>query len=149
MLDVKNNFRNKHRTITCRACKEEPETQEHVLEKCPQLHKEEGSKVTKEELISKDINLLKEISHKVIKLIEALKKEEDSEISNLTSARKRGAQKKRAAGKPTASINIKMKKGAIINRTNIWVPTARRHSTGINLNLRRLGTEDEYSYAIV
>ena len=149
MLDVKNNYRNKHRTITCRACNEEPETQEHALEECHQLHKEDGSKVTKDQVFSNDIELLREISQKVINIIETLKKDEETETENLASERNRRAQEKRATGKPPASINIQMKRGVIMKRSSIWGPTTERHPTSINIRLRRVKTEDEYTYSIV
>ena len=38
MLDIKNNFRGKYENLTCRACKNAPETQQHILEECPSIH---------------------------------------------------------------------------------------------------------------
>ena len=38
MLDIKNNFRGKYENLTCRACKNAPETQQHILEECPNIH---------------------------------------------------------------------------------------------------------------
>ena len=38
MLPVKNNYRNKYRNLTCRACGVPVETQKHVLEDCEILH---------------------------------------------------------------------------------------------------------------
>ncbi len=38
MLDVKNNFRNKYKDVICRFCAIDIETQEHVLEKCIDIH---------------------------------------------------------------------------------------------------------------
>ena len=35
MLQVKNNYKNAHKNLTCRACQKENETQEHVLTACP------------------------------------------------------------------------------------------------------------------
>ena len=93
--------------------------------------------------------MLREISQKVINIIETLKKDEESETENLASARNRRAQEKRATGKPPASINIKMKRGAIMKRSNLWSISTERHSTGINIKLRRVKTEDEYSYNTV
>ena len=38
MLDIKNNFRGKYENLTCGACKNAPETQQHILEECPNIH---------------------------------------------------------------------------------------------------------------
>ena len=47
MLEVKNNYRKMHEDNICRACKNETETQEHILEECPEIHRSEISKVTR------------------------------------------------------------------------------------------------------
>ena len=35
MLDVKDNYKGKHRTLTCRWCNKTQDTQQHILENCP------------------------------------------------------------------------------------------------------------------
>ena len=65
MLDVKNNFRNKHLSITCRACEKSNETQEHVLNECQSIHQDDSSKVKESELTSNDTETLKRVSKKV------------------------------------------------------------------------------------
>ena len=35
MLGVKNNYRSAHMDLTCRWCKDERETQDHILKDCP------------------------------------------------------------------------------------------------------------------
>ena len=89
MLEVKNNFRGKHKDITCRACKMKPETQEHVLEECQQIHKEESSKVTKQELNSCDLSQLKLTSQKVRKIIETLTEGGKLKSLDIASSRKK------------------------------------------------------------
>ena len=54
MIDVKNNFRNKYRDTTCRACGREPETQEHVLETCQTIHPDPRTKVNTVEIFKDD-----------------------------------------------------------------------------------------------
>ena len=34
-LGVKNNYRSAHMDLTCRWCKDKPETQDHILKDCP------------------------------------------------------------------------------------------------------------------
>jgi Zn finger protein HypA/HybF involved in hydrogenase expression len=45
MLDVKNNYRDKYNDTKCRKCDAETETQEHILEECPGIHKDNSTKV--------------------------------------------------------------------------------------------------------
>ena len=59
MLPVKNNFRNKHQTQTCRACGNHTETQQHVLEECEVLHLVGEFKVYSNEIFSNNTNNLK------------------------------------------------------------------------------------------
>ena len=65
MLDVKNNFRNKHPNNTCRACAKSDETQEHVLSECQSIHQDDSSKVEETELTSDDTEALKRVSQKI------------------------------------------------------------------------------------
>ena len=59
MLPVKNNFRNKHQTQTCRVCGNHTETQQHVLEECEVLHLVGEFKVYSNEIFSNNTNNLK------------------------------------------------------------------------------------------
>ena len=59
MLPVKNNFRNKHQTQTCRACGNHRETQQHVLEEYEVLHLVGEFKVYSNEIFSNNTNNLK------------------------------------------------------------------------------------------
>ena len=65
MLQVKDNYRNGHTNITCRACKKENETQEHALNGCINLHPKEESKIKYGDIFSKDTDTLRKISHKI------------------------------------------------------------------------------------
>ena len=42
MIQVKDNYRNGHSDLTCRACGEQTETQKHVLYECEKLHPASG-----------------------------------------------------------------------------------------------------------
>ena len=72
MLDVKNNYRNKYNDLTCRACKNEPETQEHVLEKCSAIHKDPSTTAPRSEIFKENTLTLKTIAKKIRKITETL-----------------------------------------------------------------------------
>ena len=65
MLDVKNNYRNKHANNLCRACKEEIESQEHILEKCKKIHDNNQNKVNTNDIFENNIESLKRTAEKV------------------------------------------------------------------------------------
>ena len=54
MLQVKNNYKNAHKNLSCRACQKDNETQEHVLTACPVIHNNPNNKIEKYELFSKN-----------------------------------------------------------------------------------------------
>ena len=72
MLGVKNNFRNKTDDLKCRACKVSDETQAHVLKECQAIHHNDSLKVNKEDLSTKDIKTLKQVSSKIEKIMTIL-----------------------------------------------------------------------------
>ena len=52
MLPIKNNYRTKYKDLICRGCKAENETQQHVLQTCKEIHK---NNKTKNNLIDKTL----------------------------------------------------------------------------------------------
>ncbi len=82
MLDIKNNYRGKYTNITCRKCKKEVETQEHILQEC-----EEGDavpiNVQNWEIFSSNTVILKNAARKISNIMESLEK---TPHSNTTSA---------------------------------------------------------------
>jgi hypothetical protein len=60
MIDIKNNYRGKYANLKCRWCNEEKETQEHVLETCLGIHKDEESKVTLDKLFTDNLDELRQ-----------------------------------------------------------------------------------------
>ena len=76
MIDVKNNFRNKYPDLLCRACSNEPETQEHVLEEFTVLHQDDTSRVKAHEVFEEAPLVLKSTARKVSETLQKL-----SEIS--------------------------------------------------------------------
>ena len=72
MIEVKNNYRNKYRNNICRACKEEEETQEHVLEECPRLHSDESTKTKRNHIFTDDTDTLKKSARQIRSTIKKL-----------------------------------------------------------------------------
>jgi len=58
MLPVKNNYKSKYRDLKCRGCKAETETQQHALQDCNEIHKNEEKKVKPSDYFSDDIHVL-------------------------------------------------------------------------------------------
>ena len=81
MLQAKNNFRGQQANLTCRACKTEDETQDHILYKCQAIHKTPILMVNPEDLFSQDTKLLKITAKKLNKILEALEKPNDVQLS--------------------------------------------------------------------
>ena len=73
MTDIKANYKKKYPNQICRACNTEEETQEHVFEKCTNLHPEEQTKVRKEEIFEEDPSKLKNLVRKINQIMEKLK----------------------------------------------------------------------------
>ena len=72
MLQVKNNYKNAHKNLTCRACQRSTETQEHVPAVCPAIHTNLNDIVLTLEIFSEDIKELQETSMKIIKIMHKL-----------------------------------------------------------------------------
>ena len=72
MIKIKGNYKNGHHDLRCRLCKKETETQTHILEECPSLHKNETLKVPKHQLFSEDTGTLIETAKTLEKILECL-----------------------------------------------------------------------------
>ena len=83
MLPVKNNFRNQHKDMKCRGCNAEIETQNHVLNECSNLHKDQQSQVQKEDIFSEDTHTLKKAAHNIQSILNRI--EQSGEPSGLTN----------------------------------------------------------------
>ena len=59
MLPIKNNYQTKHKDLICKGCKAENETQQHVLQTCKEIHKNNNTKVDPTDYFSEDIEVLK------------------------------------------------------------------------------------------
>ena len=60
MLKVKCNYKNGHPDLLCRMCKKEEETQTHIVEECPAIHKSDANKVPRHLLFSEDTDTLRQ-----------------------------------------------------------------------------------------
>jgi hypothetical protein len=70
MLDVKANFKNKHRDQACRKCNNALETQVHILEECSSIHSSESTKVKRESYFNtENIEETKETAKKIQRII--------------------------------------------------------------------------------
>ena len=72
MIKVKGNYKNGNANLMCRACKTESETQQHVLEECPEIHKDPSTKITKSQLFSEDTGTLRSIAKKLDEILKTL-----------------------------------------------------------------------------
>ena len=79
MLPVKNNYRNKYRNHTCRACGEPAETQKHVLEDCEVLHLE--YKVYNKEIFSDNPNKLRTTATNIQNIMDQLNNIAENEVT--------------------------------------------------------------------
>ena len=68
MIKVKGNYKTGNTDLTCRACKIDPETQDHVLEKCTQIHSNDEIKITKTMLFSENPDTLKKVAENLEKI---------------------------------------------------------------------------------
>ena len=73
MIDIKNNFRNKYNDLLCRVCKKADETQEHVLENCPVIHKAEDTKIRQRDVFSEEVEELKITGKKIREVLDKIK----------------------------------------------------------------------------
>ena len=72
MLDVKNNFRGKYENNTCRLCGIEEETQDHILNICKIIHKDETLKTPTSDLFDNNIAKLKQTANRISIIMQKL-----------------------------------------------------------------------------
>ena len=65
MLKCKGNYKNGYPDQKCRMCKQENETQTHILEECPAIHLNENTKIPKPQLFTEDTCTLRTIASKI------------------------------------------------------------------------------------
>ena len=72
MLDIKENFRGKYNQPSCRLCNDPLETQEHILEECKTIHKDESTKIHIEEIFNEDTNSLRTTAERIRTIMQQL-----------------------------------------------------------------------------
>ena len=76
MLPVKNNFKNGCKKDTqCRYCKTEVETQEHILQKCPEVERKVGH-IIYNRIFQEEVEELEKTANFIMKVEEELSKAE-------------------------------------------------------------------------
>ena len=88
MLPVKNNYRNKYRNHTCRACGQPVETQKHVLEDCEVLHLVGEYKIYNQEIFSNNPNKLRTTAANIQNIIDQLNNIAETEVTTIPKQRK-------------------------------------------------------------
>ena len=73
MIDVKNNFKNKYNDLFCRACRKDEETQTHVLEICPEIHKTDETKVRQRDVFCDEVDDLRKTADKIREVTNKIK----------------------------------------------------------------------------
>jgi hypothetical protein len=75
MLEVKNNYRGMYPNNVCRMCNLQEETQEHILETCTSIHKDNTLRTTKEDTFQDNIDNLIETVARIQKTMEIVNKQ--------------------------------------------------------------------------
>ena len=75
MIHVKGNYKNKHTDMKCRWCTTEPETQKHIITKCPAF-KEITNGLTYDDLYANDITTITKTKQTMRKVILKLKEKQ-------------------------------------------------------------------------
>ena len=67
MIQAKSNYKNKYTNLMCRGCGLTEESQNHILQECKEIHKDDQIKVTTQELFNNQLNQeqMKEIARRI------------------------------------------------------------------------------------
>ena len=84
MIKVKSNYKKGNETnLNCRFCKKDKETQEHILQNCPEMAKTVGKREY-ENIFRDDVKTLRELADFIIKVEEKLQNPELPSMSSST-----------------------------------------------------------------
>ena len=98
MLPVKNNFKKGCKNdLLCRFCKKETETQEHILQTCPEIRERCGQTIEYKEIFQENVEELKKAANFIIKTTEELSKAEEY--------KKKWRQRSRTAWAPPMGVS--------------------------------------------
>ena len=88
MLHVKENYKGKYQhrpdKLKCRACGLTEETQNHILNECTNLHLDDSTKVSQEDLKTENVDALRTASHKIMETIKKLEDIHKEPLKNPT-----------------------------------------------------------------
>ena len=71
---MKSSYCNNHQNKECRICKSTRETQKHIPEECPQIHKGNIPRTTEKEVVSQNFNTLREACKKIATIMDEMDK---------------------------------------------------------------------------
>ena len=72
MMKVKGNYKNGHQDLTCRMCRAAEESQMHILEECPEMHKDNNIKIPKHQLFNENSSTLRQVAINLEIILEKL-----------------------------------------------------------------------------
>lgn len=72
MIKIKTNYKNAHNNTTCRMCKSQEETQQHILNECQALHTDNTTKIDPKDLFTQNKHSLNEIAIKIEKILTSI-----------------------------------------------------------------------------
>ena len=125
MLPAKNNYRNKHRNHTCRACGELVESQKHVLEDCEILHLVGEYKVYNKEIFSDNPNKLRTTATNIQNLMDQLNNIAENEV---TTTPKQPKTKQTSTARQKKGLSSPATRGSTQWWWRLWMD-------GLNLNV--------------
>ena len=128
MLPVKNNYRNKYRNHTCRACGVPVETQKHVLEDCEVLHLVGEYKVYNKEIFSDNPNKLRTTATNIQNIMDQLNNIAENEVTTTpkqskTKQTSAARQKKNGLSPPATRGNTHWWWSTWLNQNSVVMPT--------------------------
>ena len=71
---MKSSYCNNHQNKERRICKSTRETQKHIPEECPQIHKGNIPRTTEKEVVSQNFNTLREACKKIATIMDEMDK---------------------------------------------------------------------------
>ena len=80
MLDIKANYKNKYKpNLQCSVCKKEIEDQNHIFEKCEKIHRENETRISKDDLYNEDIKEIRNTGNKIKEILRIIEEQVNSE----------------------------------------------------------------------
>ena len=119
----KNNFKKGCKNdLLCRFCKKETETQEHILQTCPEIRERCGQTIEYKEIFQEDVEELKKAANFIIKTTEELSKAEEY--------KKKWRQRSRTAWAPPMGVSHPADPGKCKTTTTTWRQSLQAYHSG-------------------